>query len=329
VRYGYHLVTDCRKANQGKKSHKVAEMTLIHHFNTYTSITATKAKPFQDGKQADILLSNITTFDNPAARNLYLDVTSTNPMGVTNQELINRAALNHQPVPGRAPQVRRQLHGNGVSLAPFALETTGGHTDRRTFSWGKSSRRTCVCASRRSTSHDRPVSENLRLTPEPAALSHSSGLRCGGTTKGDGKPETRVKGQAHLFPPFYFWRTCLRPCERGKQRHALPTPLPLLAPHRAAAGRPPCWRVKCARPRAAGAAARGWLVLGAGWRAPGATTVSPLPYSRGAGAQGRRGAQGGGRPSPRREAGRPAEWAGCEEREGLRPGLLPLLSAKE
>ena len=46
VRYGYHLVTDCRRANQGKKSHKDVETTLMHHFNTYTSITATKAKPF-------------------------------------------------------------------------------------------------------------------------------------------------------------------------------------------------------------------------------------------------------------------------------------------
>ena len=100
MRYGYHLVTDCRKANQGNKSHKDVEATIIHHSNTYTRITATKAKPFQDGKHADILLSNITTIDNPAARNLYLDVTSTNPMGVTNQEFINRAALNHQPGPG-------------------------------------------------------------------------------------------------------------------------------------------------------------------------------------------------------------------------------------
>ena len=64
---------------------------------------------------------------------MYLDVTSTNPMGVTNQEFINRAALNHQPGPGdhdprndvltsakrarrggQAPQVRRHLRGNGV-----------------------------------------------------------------------------------------------------------------------------------------------------------------------------------------------------------------------
>ena len=34
VRYGYHLVTDCRRANQGNKSHKDVETTLIHHLNT-------------------------------------------------------------------------------------------------------------------------------------------------------------------------------------------------------------------------------------------------------------------------------------------------------
>jgi hypothetical protein len=45
VRYGYHLVTDCRKANQGNKSHTDVEATIIRHFNTYTSVTASKAKP--------------------------------------------------------------------------------------------------------------------------------------------------------------------------------------------------------------------------------------------------------------------------------------------
>jgi hypothetical protein len=54
VRYGYHLhhvlVTEILKANQGKKSHKDVEATIINHSNTYTSITATKATPFSDGK---------------------------------------------------------------------------------------------------------------------------------------------------------------------------------------------------------------------------------------------------------------------------------------
>ncbi len=31
MRYGYHLVTDCLKANQGKKSQKDVEATIIHH----------------------------------------------------------------------------------------------------------------------------------------------------------------------------------------------------------------------------------------------------------------------------------------------------------
>jgi hypothetical protein len=60
-------VTDCLKANQGNKSDKDLEATIIQHFNTCTNITATKAKPFPDGRQADTLLSGITTIDNPAA----------------------------------------------------------------------------------------------------------------------------------------------------------------------------------------------------------------------------------------------------------------------
>ena len=104
-----------------------------------------KAKPFSNGTQADILLSGITTIDNLAARNLYLDVTSTNPVGVTNQEFINRAALNHQPGPGehdprndvlasakRAEEAKRLKYdvtcaARGSHFSPFALETRGGH----------------------------------------------------------------------------------------------------------------------------------------------------------------------------------------------------------
>ena len=101
VRYGYHLVTDCLKAKQGKKPHKDVEAVIIIHINNHTNMTATKAKPFPpDGKlQADILISGVTTIDNPGARNWYLDVTSTSPMGVTNQEFINRAAPGRQPGP--------------------------------------------------------------------------------------------------------------------------------------------------------------------------------------------------------------------------------------
>ena len=66
-----------------------------------STIRASKAEPFTDEKQANLLLSGVTTMDNPAARNWFLDVTSyAYAMGVTNQELINRAALGHQPGPG-------------------------------------------------------------------------------------------------------------------------------------------------------------------------------------------------------------------------------------
>jgi hypothetical protein len=44
-------VTDCLEAKQGSKSHKDVEATIIHHLNTNT-----KAKPFTDGRQAEILL---------------------------------------------------------------------------------------------------------------------------------------------------------------------------------------------------------------------------------------------------------------------------------
>jgi hypothetical protein len=66
-------------------------------------------------------------------------------MGVTNQELINRAALNHQPGPdehdprndvltsaARAKEFKHRKYdatcaATGSHLSPFALETKGGH----------------------------------------------------------------------------------------------------------------------------------------------------------------------------------------------------------
>jgi hypothetical protein len=47
---------------------------LIHYLNTYAHITATKAKPFPYGLQSDILLSGITTIDNPTAKDWHIDV---------------------------------------------------------------------------------------------------------------------------------------------------------------------------------------------------------------------------------------------------------------
>jgi hypothetical protein len=133
VRYGYHLhhvlVTDCLKASRARKSHKDVEATIIHHFNTYTNITATKAKPFPDGKQADILLSGITTIDNPAARNWPFDVTSTNPMGVTNQEFTtvlpfatSRAQRSTTPAMTSSPAQSARRSASTSSTTPSARQ---------------------------------------------------------------------------------------------------------------------------------------------------------------------------------------------------------------
>ena len=146
AQFGWHLVTNCPKANQGKKSHHDVEAALMYHINNHTHMTATKAKFFQGDKlQADIFITGVTTIDNPAARNWYLDVTSTNPMGATNQEFINRAALGRQLGPEEhdprndvltsAKRAEERKHtkydaicaATGSVLSPFALETTGGH----------------------------------------------------------------------------------------------------------------------------------------------------------------------------------------------------------
>ena len=146
VRWGWHLVTNCQRANQGKKSHKDVESILIHYFNTYTHITATKAKPFANSNmQADILLSGITTIDNPDGKDVHIDVTSTNPMGTSNQDLMNRYRPARQPDPsehdGRnntlvsavwAESKKHAKYDNlcaaaGTTFSPFALETMGAH----------------------------------------------------------------------------------------------------------------------------------------------------------------------------------------------------------
>ena len=81
----------------------------------------------------------------PGGPKLLLDVTSTNRMGVTNQEFINHASLGHQPGPEEhdppndaltsAMRAEERKHvkydaicaATGSILSPFALETMGGH----------------------------------------------------------------------------------------------------------------------------------------------------------------------------------------------------------
>ncbi len=130
VREDYRLVTPtAAKVNQGNKSHKRLEPTIIHQFNTYSTKTATMANPFTDDKQADILLSGITTIDNPAARNLYLDCHVYQPYwGHPNQNFINRATvLTSAKEKRKHDKYDAICAATGSHFSPLARETTGGH----------------------------------------------------------------------------------------------------------------------------------------------------------------------------------------------------------
>ena len=137
MRYGYHLVTDCLKANQGKKSHKDVEATIIHHFNTYTSITATKAKPFTDDTQAYIAAPRSTsqwpgTGFSTMSRLPSLWGSPTRSSSIVLPLATSRA---RESTITSAKQAEDQKHAKydaicaatGSIFSPFALETTGGH----------------------------------------------------------------------------------------------------------------------------------------------------------------------------------------------------------
>ena len=145
MRYGYHLVIDGLKANQGSKSHKDVEATTIHHFQHLHEHHGDQGQALPGRQASRQLLSGDNTIDNPAARNCLLDVTSASAMGVPNQEFINRAARCHQPGPeehdprndvlagaNRAGE-RKHAKCDVVCAAPgqsrrlFALAATGGH----------------------------------------------------------------------------------------------------------------------------------------------------------------------------------------------------------
>jgi hypothetical protein len=92
-----------------------------------------------------LLVAGITTIDNPTTKNWHIDVTSTNPLGATNQDLKNRNALGRQPTvlehgprnnilvsAAWAESKKHVKYDNlcaaaGTIFQPFALETTGGH----------------------------------------------------------------------------------------------------------------------------------------------------------------------------------------------------------
>jgi len=188
VRWGWHLVTNCQRANQGKKSHKDVESILIHYFNTYTHITATKAKPFANtNMQADILLSGITTIDNPDGKDVHIDVTSTNPMGTSNQDLMNRYRPARQPDPsehdGRnntlvsavwAESKKHAKYDNlcaaaGTTFSPFALETMVpmAHRRKRSTTSSPSTYATLVCPWGRHSVTEAQAQEGHLVCPAP------------------------------------------------------------------------------------------------------------------------------------------------------------------
>ncbi len=86
-------MTDCRRVNQGNKSHKDVESILIPFLQVHHAI---KVKPFPNGMQAVGLIGHD---DNSTAKDCDIDVSSATPLGATNQELKNRNALGHQPAP--------------------------------------------------------------------------------------------------------------------------------------------------------------------------------------------------------------------------------------
>jgi hypothetical protein len=145
VRYGYHLVTDCLKANQGKKSHKDVEATIIHplqHLHQHHGDQA-QALPGRQVSGHPPLRSH--HHRQPRGPELAPRRHVNQPHGVTNQEFINRAAFGHQAGPGehdprndvltsakRAEERKHAKYDNicaltGSIFSPFALETTGGH----------------------------------------------------------------------------------------------------------------------------------------------------------------------------------------------------------
>ena len=142
MRYGYQLVTDCLKTQTRarSRSHKDVEATISHYLNTFTSIAVTKANPFPDGKRADILLSGITTIDDP--RPGTGTSTSCPPTlwglptrrGASAELLSAGGARPPQKRPrqrsaGQGPHARQVQRATCVATTtsqPFALETRGG-----------------------------------------------------------------------------------------------------------------------------------------------------------------------------------------------------------
>jgi hypothetical protein len=145
LQQGYHLITGCKHVNQGKAAHRNIEATIKSYFTRFTTATARSVTENLIGTNCrpDILLSNL---NGNGGKDVYLDVSTTNPYGKTNQTILDRRtretttsspdSVPCEPILSSAAtreshKVRkyRQLCNElpaPATFFPFVLETTGG-----------------------------------------------------------------------------------------------------------------------------------------------------------------------------------------------------------
>jgi hypothetical protein len=144
LQHGYHLLTGCKHVNQGKAAHRNIEGTIKAYFTKFSSASARTVSKNLPGtnRKPDVLLSNLNGSDN---KDVYLDVSTTNPYGKTNQTKSNSHRRGSQPsddlVPceshltSAATRETQKISKYRLLCArlpvpsifyPFVLETTGG-----------------------------------------------------------------------------------------------------------------------------------------------------------------------------------------------------------
>jgi hypothetical protein len=142
LQHGYHLITGCKHVNQGKAAHRNIEGTIKAYFTKFSSASARTVTKNLRGtnRKPDVLLSNLNGTDN---KDVYLDVSTTNPYGKTNQTIGHRRGSqpsdnlvpceNH--LTSAATRETQKISKYRLLCArlpvpsifyPFVLETTGG-----------------------------------------------------------------------------------------------------------------------------------------------------------------------------------------------------------
>jgi hypothetical protein len=142
LQHGYHLIMGCKHVNQGKAAHRNIEGTIKAYFTKFSSASARTVTKNLRGtnRKPDVLLSNLNGTDN---KDVYLDVSTTNPYGKTNQTNSHRRCS--QPSDNLVPceshltsaatRETQKISKYRLLCAqlpvpsifyPFVLETTGG-----------------------------------------------------------------------------------------------------------------------------------------------------------------------------------------------------------